>query len=174
MGPRGQLGGQVGAPAASERKMRRGQPEGLTAVGPWAQPLNVPLGSRGSCWAVVLGWVGGGWDSGQGETCPLPTPRRLGPSLGPRGQPRDTAGVPFRPTAWTNVDDGPRQGRERRTAPSGAGDSLAWIGPLGKTPNDPTAPRGADGQGEAPTALAAGNDPTAASAPGPSAASWRP
>lgn len=152
---------------ASERKMRSGASlRGLTARA-WAQPfLSVPWEAPGLagllCWG---GWWG--WDSGQGETCLLPTLVGLDHRWA-SGQPRDTAGVPLSPsTAWTNVDDGPGRAGRRTSRPQRC-EGTAWhgLGPLIKTLMNPrprevlTAMRGSHSPWQR------GNDPeTAASAP---------
>lgn len=111
----------MGAPAASELKMRIGASlRGLTAVGPWVQPLSVPWEAGGLagllCWA---GWVGGAGTVAKERHARCP-PHDLDHHWGLGGSPGTQQGSPFRPTAWTNVDDGPRQGRAEDFAPGGA------------------------------------------------------
>lgn len=84
-------------------------------MGPWVQSLSVPWEAGDT----VAGVGARGWDSGQGDTRLLPTPRP-GPSPGLGGSPGTQQGSPFRTTAWTNVDDGPRQGQAEDFTPSGA------------------------------------------------------
>lgn len=143
---------------------------GLTAVGPWAQPLSVPWEAGGLagllCWG---GWVGLGQWPRRDMPAAHPTAWTIaGASGAAQGHSR---GPPFAPLPGLTWMMGPGRAGRRTSPPAVRGDSLAWIGPLIKTLMTPRPREVLTAKERLPQPWQRGNDPeTAASAPGPSAA----